>query len=84
MSKPTALALSARNGGGGAILGNRMTRPGGGFFLWLDVGNGEEFAAQPWRDQGVRVLPGAYMGREIIPGKPPVKPWLFLCPGGAC
>ncbi|HEU0095017.1 MAG TPA: succinyldiaminopimelate transaminase, partial [Rhizomicrobium sp.] len=42
-----------------------MTRPEGGFFLWLDVGNGEEFALKAWREQGVRLLPGAYMGREI-------------------
>jgi N-succinyldiaminopimelate aminotransferase len=47
------------------ILGNRMTRPDGGFFLWLDVGNGEEFALKAWREQGVRLLPGATMGREI-------------------
>ena len=66
------------------ILGNRMKKPGGGFFLWLEVGNGEEFAARAWREQGVRLLPGAYMGRESLPGKTPVKPWLFLCPGGAC
>jgi aspartate/methionine/tyrosine aminotransferase len=48
-----------------AILGHRMTRPQGGFFLWLEVGNGEEFALRAWREQGVRLLPGAYMGREI-------------------
>lgn len=51
------------------ILGNRMKRPGGGFFLWLNVGNGEETALRLWREQGIRVLPGAYMGREIEPGK---------------
>jgi N-succinyldiaminopimelate aminotransferase len=51
------------------ILGNRMMRPGGGFFLWLEVGNGEEFARRAWAEQGVRLLPGAYMGREILPGK---------------
>jgi N-succinyldiaminopimelate aminotransferase len=45
------------------ILGNRMTRPGGGFFLWLEVGHGEDAALRLWRDEGVRVLPGAYMGR---------------------
>jgi aspartate/methionine/tyrosine aminotransferase len=45
------------------ILGNRMRRPGGGFFLWLKVGNGEQTALDLWREQGVRVLPGAYMGR---------------------
>ena len=51
------------------ILGNRMKRPDGGFFVWLKVGNGEDFALRLWREQGVRVLPGAYMGREIEPGK---------------
>ena len=56
------------------ILGNRMKRPGGGFFLWLEVGNGEEFALRAWRDQGVRLLPGAYMGREISPGKTQSNP----------
>lgn len=57
-----------------AILGDRMTRPQGGFFLWLDVGNGEEFALKAWRDQGVRLLPGAYMGREISAGKTQSNP----------
>ena len=56
------------------ILGNRMTRPEGGFFLWLEVGNGEEFALRAWREQGVRLLPGAYMGREILPGKTQSNP----------
>ncbi len=56
------------------ILGNRVTRPAGGFFLWLATGNGEETALRLWREQGVRVLPGAYMGREIEPGKPQSNP----------
>ena len=56
------------------ILGNRMTRPEGGFFLWLDVGNGEEFASRAWREEGIRVLPGAYLGREIEPGKTQSNP----------
>jgi aspartate/methionine/tyrosine aminotransferase len=56
------------------ILGNRMMRPEGGFFLWLDVGNGEEFARRAWAEQGVRFLPGAYMGREILPGKTQSNP----------
>ena len=62
------------------ILGNRMTRPQGGFFLWLDVGNGEEFALKAWREQGVRLLPGAYMGREIDAGKTQSNP-AFPMPG---
>ncbi len=56
------------------ILGARMTRPGGGFFLWLEVGDGEDFARRAWREQGVRLLPGAYMGRESLPGKTQSNP----------
>ena len=56
------------------VLGNRMTRPKAGFFLWLEVGNGEEFARRAWAEQGVRLLPGAYMGREILPGKTQSNP----------
>jgi N-succinyldiaminopimelate aminotransferase len=43
--------------------------PQGGFFLWLEVGDGEKMALKLWHRAGVRVLPGAYMGREIVPGK---------------
>jgi N-succinyldiaminopimelate aminotransferase len=57
-----------------AILGNRAAIPAAGFFLWLKVGNGEEFALRAWREQGVRVLPGAYMGRESEPGKTQSNP----------
>jgi aspartate/methionine/tyrosine aminotransferase len=56
------------------LLGARMARPGGGFFLWLDVGDGEDFARRAWREQGVRLLPGAYMGRESLPGKTQSNP----------
>jgi aspartate/methionine/tyrosine aminotransferase len=56
------------------ILGNRMRRPEGGFFLWLKVTNGEETTLRAWREQGVRLLPGAYMGREITPGKTQSNP----------
>jgi len=36
-----------------------------GFFLWLRVGDGEAMALKLWRETGVRVLPGAYRGREV-------------------
>ncbi len=54
-----------------AKLGNRagFRLPQGGFFLWLDVGDGEKIALKLWKEAGVRVLPGAYMGRETQPGK---------------
>ena len=45
------------------VLGNRFgcRRPDGGFFLWLDVGDGEQAACELWRRAGIRVLPGGYM-----------------------
>lgn len=45
------------------ILGNRLNfvRPAGGFFLWLDVGDGERAAKALWDKTGIRVLPGAYL-----------------------
>ena len=46
--------------------------PEAGFFLWLDVGDGEAAALKLWQDTGVRVLPGAYLSRDVQgenPGK---------------
>jgi aspartate/methionine/tyrosine aminotransferase len=58
------------------MIGNRagFRIPAGGFFLWLEVGDGEETGLKLWREAGVRVLPGAYMGREIEAGKPRTNP----------
>ncbi|MEL6682982.1 MAG: aminotransferase class I/II-fold pyridoxal phosphate-dependent enzyme [Pseudomonadota bacterium] len=39
--------------------------PQAGFFLWLPSVNGEEAAVKLWRETGVRVLPGAYLSREV-------------------
>ncbi len=39
-------------------------RPEGGFFLWLDVGDGEEAARILWSKAAIRVLPGAFLGRS--------------------
>jgi len=38
-------------------------RPDGGFFLWLDVGDGEAAALRLWREAAIRVLPGGYTAR---------------------
>lgn len=38
-------------------------RPEGGFFLWLDVGDGEKAALTLWREAALRTLPGAYTAR---------------------
>jgi len=39
--------------------------PEGGFFLWLPVDDGEQAAVKLWRETGVRVLPGAYLSRDV-------------------
>jgi N-succinyldiaminopimelate aminotransferase len=39
--------------------------PPAGFFLWLPVPDGEEAALKLWREVGVRVLPGGYLGQEV-------------------
>lgn len=54
------------------ILGNRFGfyRPPGGFFLWLDVGDGEAAARRLWAEAGLRVLPGAYLARGGAEGNP--------------
>ncbi|MWD28512.1 aminotransferase class I/II-fold pyridoxal phosphate-dependent enzyme [Aquicoccus sp. SCR17] len=39
--------------------------PEAGFFLWLPVEDGEAAALRAWRETGVRVLPGAYLARDV-------------------
>lgn len=48
------------------ILGNRFgfRTPEGGFFLWLDVGNGEAATRKLWGEQAIRVLPGSFLTRS--------------------
>ncbi|MEO8244347.1 MAG: aminotransferase class I/II-fold pyridoxal phosphate-dependent enzyme [bacterium] len=53
-----------------------FTGPEGGFFLWLPVEDGEQAALKLWRETGVRVLPGAYLSRDVAghnPGKAYVR-----------
>jgi N-succinyldiaminopimelate aminotransferase len=50
--------------------------PEAGFFLWLPVEDGEAAALKLWRETGVRVLPGAYLSREVngvTPGQPYIR-----------
>lgn len=56
------------------ILGHAYgyARPAGGFFLWLDVGDGEAAALRLWREAGVKVLPGKYLARGKI-GDPYIR-----------
>jgi N-succinyldiaminopimelate aminotransferase len=58
------------------IVGKRYgyRRPGGGFFLWLDVsaqGGDEAVALKLWREAGLRVVPGRYLAREQADGSNP-------------
>lgn len=58
------------------IIGERYgyRRPGGGFFLWLDVsaqGGDEAVALRLWREAGLRVVPGRYLAREQTDGSNP-------------
>lgn len=39
--------------------------PEAGFFLWLPVDDGEVATMKLWRETGVRVLPGAYLARDV-------------------
>ena len=60
------------------LLGGRFgfRRPPGGFFLWLDVGDGEVAALKLWRDAQIRVLPGAYLARAAGDGHNPGAPFI--------
>ena len=51
------------------ILGNMpgYMSPEAGFFLWIEVENGEESCVSLWRKTGVKVLPGAYLSRPAAP-----------------
>lgn len=44
---------------------NAYAPPEAGFFLWLPVAEGEQAALKLWRETGVRVLPGAYLSRDV-------------------
>jgi N-succinyldiaminopimelate aminotransferase len=53
-------------------------RPAGGFFLWLEVGDGEAMAARLWREAGVKALPGAYLAESDASGHNPGHAYLRL------
>jgi len=63
-----------------AALGDRygFYRPAGGFFLWLDVGDGEQAALRLWRDAAIRVLPGGYTARAANAGVNPGSEYIRL------
>jgi N-succinyldiaminopimelate aminotransferase len=64
-----------------AIIGSRYgyQRPGGGFFLWLDVsrhGGGESVTKRLWAEAGVRVVPGRYLARAQADGSNPGEDYI--------
>ncbi len=59
------LALDILDGAFGA------TRPGGAFYLWLDVGDGAAAAERLWGQAGIRVLPGEYLAQTDAAGNNP-------------
>ena len=63
-----------------AVLGRRFGfyRPQGGFFLWLDVGDGVAAAERLWREAALRSLPGRFMARPDRAGRNPGDPYLRL------
>jgi len=53
-------------------------RPPGGFFLWLEVGDGEAATARLWREAAIRVLPGGYTARAANGGVNPGSAYIRL------
>jgi aspartate/methionine/tyrosine aminotransferase len=62
------------------LLGGRFGfyRPGGGFYLWLDVGDGEAAAKKLWHEAAVKVLPGAYLTRPDPDGSNPNQAYIRI------
>ncbi|CAK0745448.1 hypothetical protein CCP2SC5_1340001 [Azospirillaceae bacterium] len=51
-------------------------RPDGGFFLWLNVGDGEAATRALWREGGIKVLPGAYLSQTDSEGRNPGREYI--------
>lgn len=68
----------AKFGAAERILAGRLGyyRPGGGFYLWLDVEDGERAAKQLWQEAGIRVVPGRYLAQNDASGYNPGAPYI--------
>lgn len=58
------------------ILG--ITRPQGGFFLWLPVEDDEKTAHMLWKDHAIKVLPGQYLASESENGQNPGRGYIRI------
>ena len=73
-----------RSCSGGSVSSSRLGgrhgfyRPQGGFFLWLEVGDGEAATLRLWRDAAVRVLPGGYTARAADGRRNPGEAYIRL------
>ncbi|MBV69022.1 MAG: succinyldiaminopimelate transaminase [Pelagibacterales bacterium] len=54
---------------------NCYKRPEAGFYLWMNVGNGEQFAKELYKNFDIKVMPGKYLSVESknSPGKEYVR-----------
>jgi N-succinyldiaminopimelate aminotransferase len=68
----TRATISARFDIAERLLDGRFDfyRPDAGFFLWLNVGDGESVARQLWQHAALHVMPGAYLARDTGGGNP--------------
>jgi len=53
-------------------------RPEGGFYLWLDVEDGEDAARRLWTEGGIRVIPGGYLARPDLSGANPGERYIRI------
>ena len=53
-------------------------RPKGGFYLWLDVADGEDAARRLWTEGAIKVIPGAYLARPDQDGTNPGNRYVRL------
>ena len=51
-------------------------RPDSGFYLWLDVVDGEAATRRLWSEAGIKVLPGAYITKPDANGRNTGKPYI--------
>jgi aspartate/methionine/tyrosine aminotransferase len=56
----------------------QYSRPAGGFFLWLNVGDGAKACRMLWREAAVKGLPGQFLAQPDAEGRNPGAAYLRL------
>lgn len=62
----------------GPVLGRDRISPDGGFFLWLDVGDGEAMTRRLWAEAGIKALPGRYLTQDDADGSNAGAPFIRI------